>query len=84
LRRESAMPKFRFQQITPRGLWTSPGVFEAEYDEIVEMVHGAHAPGQPRAAVEADSARVIYALDAQGNPTDAAAQLFAASPTKAA
>jgi len=78
------MPKFRFQQLTPRGLWTSPGVFEAEYDEIVEMVHGAHAPGQPRAAVDVDSACVIYAVDAQGNPTDAAVLLFAASPTKAA
>ena len=41
--------KFRFHQITPRGIWVSQGVFEAEYGEIVEQVMRANVTGQPRA-----------------------------------
>ena len=68
--------KFRFQQLTRKGMWTSPGVFEGEYDEIVASVHEGHVVGQPRAAVEVDSARIIYSVDAHGRSTAASTAIF--------
>ena len=68
--------KFRFRQLTRKGMWTSPGVFEGEYDEIVASVREGHIVGQPRAAVEVESGRVIYSVDAQGRSTQASAALF--------
>ena len=68
--------KFRFQQITRKGLWTSQGVFEGDHDDIVRSVDMGHVIGEPRAAIEEHSGLVIYALDAQGRNTPAAAAMF--------
>ena len=68
--------KFRFQQRPPRGLWTSLDVFEADYPAIVRMVREGHVLEQPRAAVEVGSGRVLFALDARGRASPAAARLF--------
>lgn len=63
--------KFRFQQQTCRGLWTSPGVFEADYADIVRMVDNGHRIGQPRAAVDVVTHLVIYAVDGDGKAAEA-------------
>lgn len=71
--------KFRFAQMTPRGLWISPGVFQGGYDDIVVMVTHGHVLGQPRAAVEEGSGRVIFSLDGNGVSTPASATIFEGS-----
>jgi hypothetical protein len=68
--------QFRFQQITRQGLWTSESVFEGDYAEIVAQVIAGHVLGQPRAAIERGSERVIFALDASGQATPASRGLF--------
>ena len=68
--------KFRFHQITPKGLWISPGVFEDDHDAIVAMVMQGHVVGQPRAAVEEDSGRIIFSIDASGDATEGSDGLF--------
>ena len=68
--------KFRFQQITRRGLWTSQGVFEGDHGDIVRSVDVGHIIGEPRAAIEEHTGLVIYALDAQGRQTSAAVAIF--------
>ena len=75
--------KFRFQQITRRGLWTSQGVFEGDSGDIARSVDVGHVFGEPRAAIEEHTGLVIYALDAQGRHTPAAAAMFT-SAVKAA
>jgi len=76
--------KFRFQQITRQGLWTSECVFEGDYADIVAQVVQGHVRGQPRAAIEHGSDRVIFALDADGRATLAAAGLFGLGAAQAA
>ena len=71
--------KFRFAQVTPRGLWISPGVFQGGYSDIVVMVTNGHVLGQPRAAVEEGTGRVIFSLDRNGQSTPASATLFEGS-----
>jgi hypothetical protein len=61
--------KFRFHQATPKGLWISRGVFEEGYDEIVAQVRHGYVPGEPRAAIEEDTERVIFAWDGCGAET---------------
>ncbi|CAN5913703.1 hypothetical protein BH11PSE8_BH11PSE8_15040 [soil metagenome] len=75
--------KFRFAQITPRGLWISPGVFQGSHDDIVAMVTHGHVLGQPRAAVEEGSGRVIFSLDSHGHTTPASAAMFDGSAARA-
>ena len=76
--------KFKFQQITRQGLWTSECVFEGDYADIVAQVVQGHVLGQPRAAIEHGSDRVIFALDADGQATPASAALFGIGATQAA
>ena len=63
--------KFRFQEQTKQGLWTSPGVFEADYPDIVRMIHKAHRIGHQRAAIEVDTLLIIYGVDSEGKATRA-------------
>lgn len=67
---------YRLQQHTPEGLWTSEAVYQGEYREAVRAVLAGHLKGQPRAAVEEGTGRVVYALDARGDATAAAVKLF--------
>jgi hypothetical protein len=76
--------KFRFQQLTKRGLWTSPGVFEDDLEGIVKSVVDGHVHGQPRAAVECETGRVIFALDAYGQEAAESAGPFAVAAARAA
>jgi hypothetical protein len=76
--------KFRFQQLTKRGLWTSPGVFEDDREGIVKSVVDGHVLGQPRAAVDCDTGCVIYALDAYGQECVGSAGLFGLAAARAA
>ena len=73
--------KWRYQQDTPdQGRWTSSEVFEGDYRRAVQGVVAGHLLGQPRAAIEEGTGRVVYALDAQGLPTAVAVQLFSTVP----
>ena len=69
--------RWKYQQDTPEGgRWTSTEVFEGEYRAAVQGVIAGHLLGQPRAAIEEGTGRVVYALDALGNATAAAVKLF--------
>jgi hypothetical protein len=82
--KKESIVKFRFQQLTKRGLWTSPGVFEDDLDGIVKSVGDGHVVGQPRAAVECDTGRVIFALDAYGQECVESAAIFGLAAARAA
>ena len=69
--------RFRFQQLTRHGLWTSPDVFDWGLAEIMASVRSGHVFGQPRAAVEVDTNNVIYSIDAGGLETQESTRLFA-------
>lgn len=68
--------RWKFQQDTPQGRWTSTEVFEGDYRAAVQGVIAGHLLGQSRAAIEEGTDRVIYALDAHGNATADAVKLF--------
>lgn len=68
--------RWKYQQDTPQGRWTSEGVFEGDYRAAVQGVLAGHLLGHARAAIEEETGRVIYALDANGNATAAAVALF--------
>ena len=68
--------RWKYQQDTPQGHWTSTEVFEGDYRAAVQGVIAGHLLGQARAAIEEGTGRVVYALDAQGNATAAAVKLF--------
>jgi hypothetical protein len=68
--------RWKYQQDTPEGRWTSTEVFEGDTRAAVQGVIAGHLLGQPRAAIEEGTGRVVYALDAHGNATAAAAKLF--------
>ena len=69
--------RWRYQQITrSAGLWTSDAVSEGEYRQAVQGVVAGHLLGEPRAAVEEGTGRVVYAIDAHGRATSDAVQLF--------
>ena len=68
--------KVRFKQLTPRGWWTSPEVFDIDDATVRRYVLDGHILGQPRAAVRADQGTVIFAIDAFGRETPEAASLF--------
>lgn len=73
----SSTIKFRIQQLLPGGeKWTSDAVFEGEYRAAVQNVIAGFLGGQPRAAIEEGTGRVVYALDAKGQATAAAVALF--------
>jgi len=76
--------KFRFQQFTKHGLWTSPGAFEDDFDGIVRSVVSGHVFGQPRAAIECGTGRVIVSLDAYGHETPESAILFGLAAARVA
>ena len=68
---------WRYQQDTPdQGRWTSTEVFTGRYRDAVQGVIAGHLMGQPRAAIEEGTGRVVYALDAKGLATAAAVKLF--------
>lgn len=68
--------RWKYQQDTPQGRWTSTEVFEGDYRAAVQGVIAGHLLGQARAAIEEETGRVVYALDANGNATAAAVKLF--------
>ena len=59
-------------------------MFEGDYSDIVAQVVQGHVLGQPRAAMEHGSDRVIFALDADGQATPASAGLFGIGTAQAA
>lgn len=69
--------RWRYQQLTKAsGPWTSSEVFEGDYRKAVQGVVGGALLGEPRAAVEEGTGRVIYAVDDKGNATALAVKLF--------
>ncbi len=68
--------RWKYQQDTPQGRWTSTEVFEGDYRAAVQGVIAGHLLGQARAAIEEGTGRVVYALDAHGNASAAAVKLF--------
>lgn len=69
--------KYRLhQQLKDGTTWTSCEAYEREYRHAVQDVLVGFIPGEPRAAIEEGTGRVVYALDATGQPTAAAVKLF--------
>jgi hypothetical protein len=68
---------YRLQQILPDGtLWTSSESYERDTRHAAQSVLAGFLCGQPRAAVEEGTGRVIFAVDAKGRATTEAVQLF--------
>lgn len=71
------MLKWRYQQHRKDGtIWTSEAVFTGEYRSAAQGVMAGLLIGEPRAAIEEETGRVIYAVDANGAATAAAVKLF--------
>lgn len=69
--------RWRYQQYTKSGgLWTSDEVFEGDYRRAVQGVIAGALLGEPRAAIEEGTGRVIYALDERCMATAAAVRMF--------
>lgn len=73
----SAPLRWRYRQILPDGsLWTSEAVFDGELRHAAQGVIAGSLFGQPRAAIEERSGRVLFALDRYGLNTEQASALF--------
>ena len=71
------MLKWRYQQHRKEGtVWTSEAVFTGEYRKAAQGVVAGFLIGEPRAAIEEETRRVIYAVDEKGQATAAAVTLF--------
>jgi hypothetical protein len=61
--------RIRYEQTTTDGLWTSD-VFTVRDDrEARQGVVAGHVYGSERRAVDADTGRTVYGLDAKGRET---------------
>ncbi len=71
------MLKWRYQQHRKDGTqWTSETVFQGEYRQATQGVLAGFLIGEPRAAIEEETGRVVYAVDAKGAATADAVKLF--------
>jgi len=71
------MLKWHYQQHRKDGtVWTSEAVFTGEYRNAAQGVVAGFLVGEPRAAIEDETGRVIYAVDAKGAATADAVKLF--------
>lgn len=61
--------RYRFEQDTPEGTWTSPDIFEAQdLRHVRQAIIAGFLMGRGYRAIDAESGALLYGLDAKGNP----------------